>query len=286
MSSSHNKKRNTGLIYEFLIKTISNSLVENDKQKSARALKIVKQCFKPGTELYKEFRLVNSLIRTTVSSEATAASIISEAKLAARSHDLEELDRQKSILIRHINHQLQDENFYDQYVNEYKMFATIQNLINNWRRPGSDLQKTAEYEDQLMKWLTGPKQEVAKVQVNENSVGTNRLLMKVMMKKLSEKYEYTLTADQKGLIKAYAFSTANDDKTTITKKLQEIREKLSFSIEEYLRDNDESSYLNSKLSEVKNKLRESIDVIDDSIVSEYMLYAKLVDELTSGGSNG
>jgi len=286
MSSSHNKKRNTGLIYEFLVKTISNALVENDKQTSAKALRIVKQCFKPGTELHKEFRLINSLMRTTVSSESVAASILSEAKIAARSHDLQELDHQKSILIRNINHQLQDENFYDQYVNEYKMFATVQNLINNWRRSGSDLKQTAEYEDQLMKWLTSPKQEAAQLQVNENSVGTNRLLMKVMMKKLSEKYEGTLTYDQKSLIKAYAFSTANDDKTTMVKKLNEIREKLSTSIDDYLKNNNDSNYLNSKLTEVKVKLQESFDNVNDETVSEYMLYAKLVDELTSGGSNG
>ena len=39
--SIHNKKRNTGLLYEFLIKTISQSLVDDDKKKSSKALKIV-----------------------------------------------------------------------------------------------------------------------------------------------------------------------------------------------------------------------------------------------------
>ena len=73
--SAHNKKRNTGLLYEFLIKTISQALVDDDKKKSSKALKIVKTYFKPGTELYKEFRLINSIIKTSVSSEAVAASI-------------------------------------------------------------------------------------------------------------------------------------------------------------------------------------------------------------------
>lgn len=284
MSFSHNKKRNIGLLYEFLIKTISSALVENDKQKSAKALKIIKQSFKPGSELHKEFRLINSLMKTTVSSEAVAASIMSEAKLAARAHDIDALDHQKSILIRNINHQLRDENFYDQYVNEYKMFATIQSLINNWRTPGSDLQKTAEYEDQLVKWLTTNKQESSDSRVNENSVGTNRLLMKVMMKKLSEKYEGNLTSDQKSLIKAYAFATANEDKETILKKMNEIKQRLMESIDDYVSLNDSSEYLTSKLSEVRSKLDEPVNEIDDSKVSEYMLYAKLVNELT-GGSN-
>lgn len=285
MSSSHNKKRNTGLIYEFLIKTISSSLVENDKQKSSRALKIIKHSFRPGTELYKEFRLINALMKTTVSSEAVAASIMTEAKTAARTHDATELDRQKSILIRNINHQLQDENFYDQHINEYKMFATVQSLVNGWRNPGTNLEKIAEYEDQLIKWLMTKKETVAESTINENSVGTNRLLMKVMMKKLSEKYDGTLSPDQKALIKAYAFSTANDDKDTIVKKMHEIRDRLLESIDGYMKSNETSEYLNSKLVEVKSKLSETIHEINDSSVSEYMLYAKLVDELTSGGSD-
>ena len=286
MSSSHNKKRNTGLLYEFLIKTISSSLVENDKQKSSKALKIVKQSFKPGCELYKEFRLINSLIKTTVSSEPVAASIMAEAKSAARNHNVEELNREKSILIRNINHQLQDDNFYDQYVNEYKMFATVQSLINNWRTPGSDLQKTAEYEDQLMKWLLAKKDNIVETSVNDNTVGTNRLLVKVMMKKLNEKYDATLSQDQKSLIKAYAFSTANEDNNnTIIKKMNEIREKLVDSITSYVSTNDVSEHLQVKLEEVRSKLSEAIEVIDDSSVSEYMLYAKLVEELTSGGSD-
>jgi hypothetical protein len=285
MSSSHNKKRNTGLIYEFLIKTISKALVENDKSQSSKALKIIKQNFKSGTELYREFRLMNALMKTTVGSESVAASIIYEAKSAARSHNLQELDREKSILIRNINHQLKDDNFYDQHVDEYKMFATVQNLLNNWRNPNADLQKTAEYEENLMKWLISPKIELKEEKVNENSVGTNRLLMKVMMKKLNEKYDGSLTSDQKSLIKAYAFATANDDRSTILKKLSEIREKLLESISTYMGSDESSKYLNIKLLEVKNKLFEPLNEVKDSTISEYMLYAKLVDELTSGGSD-
>jgi hypothetical protein len=285
MSSSHNKKRNTGLIYEFLIKTISKALVENNKPQSSKALKIIKQNFKSGTELYREFRLINALMKTTVGSESIAASIIFEAKNAARSHDMHELDREKSILIRSINHQLKDDNFYDQHINEYKMFATIQNLLNSWRNPNSDLQKTAEYEEALMKWLVSPKSQLQEEKVNENSVGTNRLLMKVMMKKLSEKYDGALTSDQKSLIKAYAFATANDDSSTIFKKLSEIREKLLESINDYLESKESSKYLNTKLLEVKSKLFEPLNEVNDSTISEYMLYAKLVDELTSGGSD-
>ena len=284
--SAHNKKRNTGLLYEFLVRTISQALVDDDKKKSSKALKIVKSHFRPGSELYKEFRLINSIMKTTVSSDAVAASILGEAKAAARTHNTAELDREKSLLIRSINHQLNDDHFYDQHIREYRTFATVQNLINDWRSSSPDLSRLAEYEDQVVKWLTSAKQEPNEQIVAESSAGSSRLLMKIMMNKLSEKYDGTLTTEQKSLIKAYAFSAANgDDNKTVLLKLKEIRENLLTAIDKYVDDNDnKEKYLSNKLTEVKEQLLNEVSAPDDNTVAEYMLYIKLIDEL-SGGEN-
>lgn len=282
--SAHNKKRNTGLLYEFLIHTISQALVDDDKRKSSRALKIIKTHFKPSTELYKEFRLINSIMKTTVSAESVASSILGEAKVAARSHDVDSLDREKSLLIRSINHQLNDDHFYDQQISEYRTFATVQNLLNSWRLKSADLSKMAEYEDQVVRWLVTPKVESNEQITTEGTAGSNRLLMKIMMKKLGEKYDGTLTAEQKSLIKAYAFSSASDDEKTIVLKLNEIKGKLLNSIESYNDNKKEEKYLSDKLNEVKSGLLNEVKKVDDSVVAEYMLYIKLIDEL-SGGEN-
>ena len=282
--SAHNKKRNTGLLYEFLIHTISQALVDDDKRKSSRALKIIKTHFKPSTELYKEFRLINSIMKTTVSIESVASSILGEAKVAARSHDVDSLDREKSLLIRSINHQLNDDHFYDQQIPEYRTFATVQNLLNSWRLKSTDLSKMAEYEDQVVRWLVTPKTESNEQITTEGTAGSNRLLMKIMMKKLGEKYDDTLTTEQKSLIKAYAFSAASDDEKTIILKLNEIKGKLLNSIESYVDNKKEEKYLSDKLNEVKSGLLNEVKKVDDSVVAEYMLYIKLIDEL-SGGEN-
>ena len=282
--SAHNKKRNTGLLYEFLIHTISQALVDDDKRKSSRALKIIKTHFKPGTELYKEFRLINSIMKTTVSAESVASSILGEAKVAARSHDVDSLDREKSLLIRSINQQLNDDHFYDQQISEYRTFATVQNLLNSWRLKSADLSKMAEYEDQVVRWLVTPKTESNEQITTEGTAGSNRLLMKIMMKKLGEKYDDTLTTEQKSLIKAYAFSAASDDEKTIILKLNEIKGKLLNSIESYVDNKKEEKYLSDKLNEVKSGLLNEVKKVDDSVVAEYMLYIKLIDEL-SGGEN-
>jgi hypothetical protein len=278
-ASKHNKRRNSLLIYEFLVRTISRSIVEDDKKKSAAALKILKKHFKPGTELYKEFRLMNALVKTTVSSEHTAASILREAKTAVTKFDLDKLDREKSILIRNINHVLNDENFYDQQVNEYRTFATIQTLLNEWRSDNKDLYRVAQYEDQLMKLLVTEKIQKEDATITEDTSGTARLLMKVMSKKLNEKYNGILNEQQKSLIKAYAYSTSSDDQTSIRLKLQEIKSELVSLIDGY-ESEVQNDYLKNKLEETKSTLLgESLELVDDETVTRFMLYSKLRDEL-------
>ena len=77
MSRPHNKKRNVGIIYEQLINYTSQSLVEGRKKDADNAMSIIRRNFKKGTELYKEFRLFNALVKTSVPSAALATRILS-----------------------------------------------------------------------------------------------------------------------------------------------------------------------------------------------------------------
>src|SRR5579885_2767162 len=280
----HNKKRNTGLLYEFLVLSISPAVVQHDTRKSNAALRLIKRHFKPGSELYKEYRLINSLVKTTVKSEAVAASILQEAKQAARTHDTKQLDREKSLLISAINKGLNDENFYDAQVNEYKILATIQTLINDWRTPGADLSRMAQYEDAVVKWLVSEKAQTNdhELSTDVETPGTGRLLMKMMMKRLNEKYAGVLSPEQKQLLRAYAFSTANDDPNSIHLKLQEIRDSLLKQIDDYTHKSNDTEYVNKKLAEARQLIEsETLEGVDDATVTRFMLYTKLSSELTS-----
>lgn len=284
MSSSrtHNKKRNTGLLYEFLIRDISRALVEKDQRRSSLSLRLLRRHFKQGSALYKELRLINALVKTTVSSEAVAASILQEAKKSARSYDVDTLDREKSLLIRNINHKINDEIFYDQNVNEYRVYATIQTLLNDWRAPEADIERLAKYEDQLVKHLTTPKEQIAEHFINEESTGTSRLLMKVMMKKLNEKYSGILDESQKSIVRAYVWATTQDDSTSIKRKLLEVKDELLTSINGFA-EGQTNEFINAKLVAVKDQLvSEGLELVDDDTVTRFMLYVKLNNELTEG----
>lgn len=280
MSKSHNKRRNAALMYEFLVRKISSSLIDDDQHGARQALKLLKRHFKPNTELHREFRLMNSLVKTTVSSEAVAASILQEAKRAARTHDIGTLDKEKSTLINVVNKRLNDATFYDQQIDEYKTYATIQTLLNEWRSESPDISLMAKYEDHVMKWLTTDK-VVQSQTISEGSNGSNRLLISVMMKKLNEKYAGSLSNAQKSLVRSYALSAAKDDVGSLKRSLTEVRDGLLTTIAEFKTTEEGQGFLKAKLDDIEQKLtNESLESIDDDTVSRFMLYVKLGDELT------
>jgi len=130
-----------------------------------------------------------------------------------------------------------------------------------------------------MKHLTSEKTEKFDASISEDTSGSARLLMKVMTKKLNEKYSGILNEQQKSLIKAYAYSTASEDQTSIRMKLQEIKTGLIGLIDNYEIEVT-NNYLKNKLQETKSTLlSENLELVDDEMVTRFMLYSKLSDEL-------
>lgn len=277
MSKKHSKKRNVGLMYEFLVRVISVALLEGDKKKSSRALKIMKRYFKPGTELYNEFRLIHSLKTVSVSSETVASTIIERAREVAKSHNASQLMREKSLLIREVNHTLSDNNFYDQPVQDYRIYATIQSLIDEWRTPTGDIRHLAEYEDKLVKWMSSSKTLQPSSPVGEEDPGTMRLLVKIMTQKLNEKYSEALTHEQRNILREYAL-TADGNKSTLTTMLENVKQRLLNLIENS--SEHQEAELTTKLVEFKDTLmNENLNNIDDEMIIRFMLYTKLSNEL-------
>jgi exonuclease VII small subunit len=155
--------------------------------------------------------------------------------------------------------------------------------MNEWRSKDPtmvDFRRLAEYEDQLVQWLISEKTQAPSEPEPQESPGTSRLIMKVMTKKLNEKYAGVLNESQRALIKAYAFSSVNDDKSIIQRKLHEVRDELNDAIDAYTRANPQSEYLLKKLKEAREQLlSENLDSVDDETMTRFMLYLRLHNEL-------
>ncbi len=270
--AKHNKKRNVGLLYEQLMRFASNCILENDKDRAKKSVDIICRHFKQGTALYQEFRLFNALVDSRVSSEAVARRIIEESKKACLSHDKNQLRKEKSLLIKEINHSLNSPKFYNQKSDKYKTLATVQALLNEWR--GASVLGPAEivkYEGVLEKWLTRPMLE----QSNIKREHANPLTLNIMIDKFKSKYESKMNSEQKSLFESYLLS-----KGDVADKVAIIKENVEKTMERYFSECDNGVLLEKK-EHVKRQISDL--KIDDSTesVSKAMVLSSLASEMES-----
>lgn len=286
ISKKHQKKRNTGLLYEFLIRYISNALIENKDKDANFGIKLLKHYFKKGTELYKEFRLFNALVKTTVDSDGVAASILHETKKQSRKYDFKKLDREKSLLIRDINHKLADPMFFNRRIDEYKLYATIQTLLNDWRNNNFDnIERVAVYENEVVRWLLNQEKNLNENKDLEEEKNTNvdALVVKLMIEKINKKYSSTLNNEQRTLIKQYAFAIEYGDKTQLIEATKNIINETLAICKKYISENKNDPILLNKFTKAQELMEVDLNrnQLDDQIIINCLKYSKLKEELNT-----
>lgn len=281
MSKSHNKKRNVGIIYEQLLRTMAQALIDNDQTKYNNALSIIRNNFSKGSQLYKEFRLFNALVKTTVDSESLATRILNEAHKAALDFDSQQLRHEKAQLIKEINHTFGDASFYNQRIDEYRSYATIQTLLNDWRRGQTgDLKRVASYENKVCTWLMKEKKDEKLQSLRDE--GVSNLSVKIMREKFNKKYGNNLNDSQQELIKEYVFSKSNGQTNEFKVYLNELKTSLFAELCEYS-DSCDNKILNEKMDRVKEAVQGlNIDEVNDSAISKFLVISQLKAELLEG----
>ena len=279
MSKTHNKKRNVGIVYELMLRHIASCLVEGKNSSAQNALDLLGKSFSQDTELYKEFRLFNALANSTVTSSSVAAAILSEARSAARRTDFKKLNREKSELIKEINHKLIDDEFYYRKIPQYRSYATIQRLLNSWRAGDkSNLAEAVQLESQVVDHLLKEKVGTPGPQ-SHVSEDVDSLVVKILSEKFNKKYGETLNTEQKSLVRTYVFSIVSDGGEKIKSLLESMREKTLNEIKS-LEEKTENSTIREKIPEVIVKINElRSDSPDDDLISRYLTVSQLKQTL-------
>jgi len=275
MMSNHNKKRNVGIIYEQLLLRASEALIDNDVDTAKKCASIIKKHYRPGTEIYKEFRLFQALLNTTVQTESLGLRLIAEARRGSQITSTFHLNNEKSTLIRDINKVINDDNFFNRPIKEYRLYATIQTLLNDWRNDDtSDLGKVVDYENKLLEWMKSEKEE--KQTLNElKSEDINNLTVKIMREKFEKKWEGKLSETQRSLIRD--FVNGDIDKNT----LNSIKNRVVRGLDR-LKESTDSKVLLEKVDLVKkNVIKTSSEVFDETSISKFMQLTSLYEELES-----
>jgi hypothetical protein len=266
----HNKKRNAGLIYELLVQRLSKAVVENDNRKIKITKHILQKHFKRGSELYKEFRLFNALLVTNDVTDQLAYRIINEARTAASNHNGNQLNREKSWLIKDINHMLNETNFYNRKIQNYQVYASVQQLLNNWRSKELDIAETAHHEKTVHDWLLCEKSDLTIA--DQKTSGVNDLTLSIMQEKFESKYGSILTSRQFDILHAY--SSGSDILPIIESTVQSARKQ----IDKYLKASP-SGFLNERVRRTKAIIQEYSFTPSLLDVSRAMALEQLIDEL-------
>ena len=273
----HNKKRNAGLLYEFLVRGISRSLVEDNAGKANRIKEIVKKFFKEGTELHREYRLINAMVNFPVGSEPLAVKILEEAKSAAQKFDSTLLKQEKSELIREINHSFGKDEMYGQEVPNYKDYATASSLVSYWREEKHlDLQEVAKFEKIIVDRLA--RKEETQPELNElKDENVDNLVVKIATDKIQKKYSSKLTPAQTEILNAYVFNESIDD-------LREMRDSVCSKALSALSNKNNLSglgeYTLGKIKNAEGKISSLLsEDINDALVEKLMKVSELTEEL-------
>ena len=273
MSKTHNKKRNVGVIYEILVKYIARCLVEKNDRERKIASKIIRKYYAPDTEIYKEYRLFKSLVETTVSNSSVAGSIMFEAKKASKNLDEAKLDKEKSNLIREVNYQLNSSDVYKTKVDNYRLYATIQTVLNEWRKDfPSDIQTLAAYEDKITTWLLESKKN-DEFDIDDKK-DVDSFVVKIMAEKFNDRYGSNLCQEQKSLLRKYVFSGGSD---SVREEVETMVEVAKQRLSNYSTDSD---YVMSKVTRVSTKINEhDFSVLNDETVSKALTLISMIKQL-------
>ena len=269
--AKHNKKRNVGLLHEQLVRHASQMTVEGSRGSAETALKILVKYFNKGSELFNEFRLFSALVHPSVPDKDIARKIIQESRRACANHDPHKLDKEKSLLIREINYNIDRKDFYNQRIKDYKIFSTVQALLNEWRgRNMLSPDEIVQYELVLENHLTRDK--------GDQSLGKNSaadpLIFNIMIEKFNKKYGKKLLPAQRKLLETKLLGDTDE----VVRLSELIKIEASKCVKEYY-ENCDNDFLLSK----RDKLVERVnsyqpDKTDDSLTKALLLY-NLIDEL-------
>ena len=279
----HNKIRNTGLLFEFLLRQITSDVLNKEDSK---AIAIVKERFNENTELGKELALYNILINRKFKSDKQADYFINEVISARHNLSNSILKRERYNLIKEIKETYDLIKFLSSNIKNYKLYASAYKLFE-YSTLMSPEQKT-EAHFNLVEHVT-TNDESIKLSENVTTLPDDEdlriLTYKTLLEKFNQKYT-KLNLSQKSLLREYIndISGTSSFKEYIVNEIAKVKNELK-KYSKNLKDKVVKIKLKEAISSINKfcKLNESGSVNDSSVV-QLMRYYELLKELKKSGS--
>jgi hypothetical protein len=280
MKIKHSKFKNSGILFELLVRQIASDTVSN---KDSAAIGIVKNHFNKS-ELAKEYKLYQALITPRSLSEAKAETFINSTLEASLRLNKTALRKEKYNIIKEIRDHYDIEEFFKAKISHYKEYAAVYNLIEAHNSlEFTEPQHIIDNKVTLLEHIT--RKEINKESVRDRVMeeftnmdkGSRILAYRMLLEKFNSKY-VTLSDRQKLILKEFINNITNTTKlrdfvnnnfTIIINEINKIIPTVS----------DKTTQI--KLTEVitlLHPLDKSQSVKDENIIS-LLQYYQLIEEL-------
>jgi hypothetical protein len=282
----HSKVKNTGVLFELLVRQITLEVLNGDKTENAK--NIVKEFFAAGTELNKELRLYDLLLKEKYNSESKAEMFVDTVSQAHSKLNEGKLIKEKYNLIKKINEKFELEQFLSSPITNYKVLASIYKVFESKNSENYDIKDIFNSKVTLIENIisrpplvkTNKTEDYKLIETYKQQDKDLRLLTyKILVETFNKKYT-NLDEKQKGLLKEYINNMSNTSKfkdylvvelPQIVKELKAIKSKISDKV------------TTIKLSETISVLEKMKigKTVSDNNVSSIMLSYELIKELKS-----
>lgn len=283
MKIKHSKYKNTGLIFELLVKQIAADTLNN---KESEAVSIIKKHFTGKTALVREFKLYEFILKNKGIGQNKAETILSTITEISRKLDQKVLRKQKYDLISSIKEGYNIDEFFAIQTPDYKALASLYCLLEAQNNDQIvDPIHLVNFKSTLLEHLTTKKQnkeEVKDTLIEEYSKydkDLKLLTFKILLEKFNENYKDLLPA-QKNILKE--FITSVNSQTRLRNIINEELEKISKEVGK-LSSKVKDEVVKIKLDEVAKAivpLTKKERITDNHLVN-LMQYYDLVNELKS-----
>lgn len=275
-SFKHSKYRNSGILFELLVRQTTADLIAN---RDSKAVKILKKYY-TNTELGKEYALYNNVITSPKLSESKAEMLISTIIEQYKKLNKESIQKLKYNLIKEIKASYDIDEFFKAKVNNYKTHAAIYNTLESQNTKDVDVRQVFLNKVVVLEHVTKSKLENMPVsksimeELMQEDKEIRLLTYKILVEKFNQKYN-NLSGRQKDVLNNYIISISDTTKLNqyVNTQLTEIKSEIQ-AISKKVTD----KVVKIKLDEVV-KLIQPVTKIKDETIAGLLQYIDLIDEL-------
>lgn len=270
MRLKHNKKRNTALVYEALVRELTKSIIKKKKDRQKKVLSIIKESFRPNSVLAKELEIYKALYETTDLERSTAEKVLTEAKLQYNKLNKREIFKQQSGMIKKIN-TLLSKDIYNNFVPNYKNIASIYSIFN-FDAPAKE---KVLLEERIVSHMSSSVETTPE----DAHEPIDNIVYRTFVENFNKEYSDSLLSEQALLLNKYISSFA-DNGLELKLFLNEELGRLKSAIKSYSDKTVDDTHTEEQLGRVVEVLEDyKNQQIDKSMIEDVIKAQQLVREM-------